>query len=210
MNPLHKLGKKINKVFTGGGGRRYSQSGIGEDHNGLQAEDSQHTAAGDANTRQAGSPQPGHHDENKGFMNNISNGFENFLEAVVGNPRPLPVRTSVPEGEEDDENHKADDKAAPPQPDVTLDANTPVEVLLARIDFLETTLRGETARTQGLEEQLSELQERCAEMERVIHTSLLSKILRPFRICFGGGNQPAQPTRHHSNFSSSVPVSRGY
>jgi len=190
FNPLHKVSRKLGKALGVGGGSHGRRSSVGGD---LQHEDSRHGAGqetGIGENANGNSPQlhpaQSHHPEDKGFVQQISTGMENFFKAIVAeNPKPMPVRTTVPE-EEDDEDKKAEEEEAEKEPEVVLDENTPVPILLARIEYLETNLRAETQRNQGLEEQILQLEARCQEMERVIHTSLLSKILRPFRMCFGG------------------------
>ena len=179
MNPFQKLGKRISKA-VGGGGRRQS---VGLDEsNGLQNEDSHN---GDASPSNPTATPPLKTGDDKGIVQTFSSGMESFIKAITdtGSPRPMPLRTSVPE--EDQERNHDDEKEEPEEHTVVLDANTPVEVLLSRIEFLETNMRSESRRAEALEQQVNELADRCAELERVAHRSILARIFRPFRICCG-------------------------
>jgi hypothetical protein len=199
INPFHKLGKKINKAL-GGGGRRSSVAS-----NGLQQdEDSKHeTLTGDdSKPIQAQAPS----DDNKGLIQNFSSGMENFIKAITETPRThaQPLRTTPPEDDENGYGNSPDGaviERTPEPPQVQLDENTPVEVLLARIEYLETSLRNELNRAEILEEQVLQQEARLQELERLAHRSFLSIILRPFRICFGGGNTERTQIRQGSQIS---------
>ena len=198
MNPLQKLGRKINKALGGGAASRKQSMGISET-NGSQYEDDHRDSI--STNDMAKSPELRPIQENKGFVHNVSSGMEHFIRAITDNPKPLPVPTSLPDEEDNDaEQDTGKVRGSQQEEAVELDENTPIEVLLARIEFLEASLRSEKQRSDILEEQVTGLEERCRIMEQVSHQSILSRIIRPFRICFGGGRNttPPPPERHNA------------
>lgn len=210
MHALQKFSKKVNKALGGNGGGNRRRT-IAES-TGLDTEDSHHEESVDGlHDSQAIKPSSSSSpEEHKGFVHNVSSGMENFIRSITDKPKPLPVRTTLPEDEADDEGHDirqqngvgggGDAYALKNEPQ-ELDENTPVNVLLARIEFLEVSLRNETERGNLLEEQVGMLEDKLYQMERIGHRSILSSITRPFRMCFGLDRQPIAPQVSANTFS---------
>lgn len=109
---------------------------------------------------------------------------EQYMKAVVSTSQFDPVhhRNSIGQSslDLDDEKEGKTGKEEIPK----FDENTPVDILLERIDYLETLLRSEQAKSLALEFQLNELEVKYQHVFRVAHETFYVKILRKIQSCF--------------------------